>query len=103
MRGNSLAIQSLFIGFYGTHEVRVFRVTEEYAALEAFREALSLQPRNISYALNTAQSLLRLLLTAPDDALLTECRACLAQVRSLPTSDPRHERYRKLLERVDSL
>ena len=83
--------------------MRSYQQQQYPAALEAFREALSLQSRNISYALNTAQSLLRLLLSAPDDALLTECRACLAQVRSLPTSDPRHERYRKLLERVDSL
>ena len=55
MRGNSLAIQSLFIGFYGTHEVRVFRVTEEYAALEAFRfqnlDELAEPPTNIENGL----------------------------------------------------
>jgi len=53
--------------------------------------------------LNTAQSLLRLLLTEPTDELREECLACLEQLRSMPSSDHRHERYRKLCERVEAL
>jgi tetratricopeptide (TPR) repeat protein len=72
-------------------------------ALEAFRNALALQPRNISYALNTAQSLLRLLLSAPDPALREECLDCLQRVRNMPPGDPRFERYNKLREKAESL
>ncbi|MEH6566685.1 MAG: response regulator [Halopseudomonas sp.] len=77
---------------------------QQYAeALDSFRAAAALQPRNISFALNTAQSLLRLLLSAPTDELREECQACLEQVRSMPKSDHRYERYRKLCERVEAL
>lgn len=72
-------------------------------ALEAFRSALALQPRNISYALNTAQSLLRLLLSSPDEALREECLDCLRRVRNMPASDARFERYTKLREKAESL
>lgn len=72
-------------------------------ALEAFRSALALQPRNISYALNTAQSLLRLALANPDPALRQECLDCLQRVRNMPSSDARFERYTKLREKAESL
>lgn len=71
-------------------------------ALEAFRQAQKLQPRNISFALNTAQSLLRLIASAPDEALKEECRNCLQQVRSIPPSDSRYERYLKLCKHVEA-
>src|SRR5690554_7873126 len=47
------------------------------AALELFRRAGAAQPRNISFALNTAQSLLRLISREPSADLVRECRACL--------------------------
>lgn len=61
-----------------------------------------MQPRNISFALNTAQSLLRLIASAPDEALKEECRNCLQQVRSIPPSDSRYERYLKLCKHVEA-
>ncbi len=83
--------------------IRLYQQKQYPAALDSFRAAQALQPRNISFALNTAQSLLRLLLTEPTDELREECLACLDQLRSMPSSDHRHERYRKLCERVESL
>ena len=83
--------------------IRLYQQQQYPAALDSFRAAQALQPRNISFALNTAQSLLRLLLTEPTDELREECLACLDQLRSMPSSDHRHERYRKLCERVESL
>ena len=72
-------------------------------ALELFRQASASQPRNISYALNTAQSLLRLLAQAPDEALKSECLRCLEQAQSMPSTDKRHERYRKLRKAAEEL
>ncbi|MBL4609902.1 MAG: response regulator [Pseudomonadaceae bacterium] len=72
-------------------------------ALELFRQARELQPRNISFALNTAQSLLRLLLSEPSAELKAECQQCLAQVSTIPVTDPRHARYEKLCKTVASL
>lgn len=72
-------------------------------ALELFRQASASQPRNISYALNTAQSLLRLLAQAPDEALKSECLRCLEQAHNMPSTDKRHERYRKLRKAAEEL
>ena len=71
-------------------------------ALEAFRKAQKLQPRNISFALNTAQSLLRLMSSQPDPALKEECLACLHQVRTIPPTDPRYDRYLKLTKHAEA-
>ena len=76
--------------------VRAYQLGRASDALELFRRALALQPKNISIALNTAQSLLRLGGDAPSAELLAECRACLDAVRMIPASDPRHERYQQL-------
>lgn len=76
--------------------IRLYQQKDYPAALEAFRRALAAQPRNVSFALNTAQSLLRQLAVSPDPALREECLRCLDQVRGLPPSDPRHDRYQKL-------
>lgn len=83
--------------------IRAYQQKQFPEALALFRQAQALQPRNISYALNTAQSLLRLLLTTPDAELKTECLACLEQVRSMPTTDPRYPRYSKLCSTVQGL
>ncbi|QIB50490.1 tetratricopeptide repeat-containing response regulator [Pseudomonas sp. OIL-1] len=72
-------------------------------ALELFRQASASQPRNISYALNTAQSLLRLLAQTPDDDLKAECLRCLAQAHNMPATDKRYERYQKLRKAADAL
>ncbi|KHL72333.1 hypothetical protein PpSQ1_21515, partial [Pseudomonas putida] len=60
------------------------------------RKALSLQPKNISIALNTAQALLRIGGEATPPAILQECRNCLTSVAGIPASDSRYDRYRKL-------
>ncbi|WP_150305584.1 tetratricopeptide repeat-containing response regulator [Pseudomonas saliphila] len=72
-------------------------------ALELFRQASASQPRNISYALNTAQSLLQLLAQTPDEALKAECLRSLGQAHNMPTSDKRYERYQKLRRAADAL
>jgi len=83
--------------------IRLYQQQQYPEALDSFRTAQALQPRNISFALNTAQSLLRLLLSEPTDELREECLSCLEQVRSMPESDHRYARYRKLCERVEAL
>ncbi|MNP54043.1 hypothetical protein D3C76_1485700 [compost metagenome] len=65
-----------------------------------FRRALSLQPKNISIALNTAQALLRIAGEGPSPTLMQECRDCLQRVAGIPASDSRYDRYRKLHIRV---
>lgn len=72
-------------------------------ALELFRKATTAQPRNISFALNTAQSLLRLLDTQTSAALQEECRDCLQRASQMPAGDHRRERYIKLCERLEAL
>jgi cytochrome c-type biogenesis protein CcmH/NrfG len=76
--------------------VRSYQAGKVGEALEQFRRALALQPKNISIALNTAQALLRMAGENPSSAALEECRACLAKVAGIPNTDPRYERYRKL-------
>lgn len=76
--------------------VRSYQQKQWSEALEFFRRALALQPKNISIALNTAQSLLRLHVEQAQPALLEECRACLEAVKMMPPDDPRLERYQLL-------
>ncbi|MGL4316352.1 MAG: response regulator [Pseudomonas sp.] len=80
--------------------VRSYQLGRFADALELFRRALALQPKNISIALNTAQSLLRMAGEKADPALLEECRRCLDAVSMIPASDPRYERYQQLRQRV---
>ncbi|KAA0694217.1 response regulator [Halopseudomonas laoshanensis] len=83
--------------------IRLYQQKQFAEALPLFREAQTLQPRNISFALNTAQSLLRMLLAQPDPELKAQCLDCLDQVRSMPASDARYERYQKLCNTVAGL
>lgn len=83
--------------------IRFYQQKQFAEALPLFREAQTLQPRNISFALNTAQSLLRMLLAQPDPELKAQCLDCLDQVRSMPASDARYERYQKLCNTVAGL
>ncbi|MBM3112521.1 response regulator [Pseudomonas arcuscaelestis] len=76
--------------------VRSYQAGELSEALGQFRRALSLQPKNISIALNTAQALLRIGGETPPPAIMEECRACLTCVAGIPESDSRYDRYRKL-------
>lgn len=76
--------------------VRSYKAGTLDEARDLFRRALALQPKNISIALNMAQSLLHGIDPAVDVALLEECQACLKTVGKMPESDPRHPRYQKL-------
>jgi len=76
--------------------VRCYQQKQFDEALALFRRALALQPKNISIALNTAQSLLRLGGEQLPAELLGECRRCLEAVSVMPDSDPRYERYQQL-------
>lgn len=80
--------------------VRSYKGGDLVNARRLFREALEMQPRNISIALNLAQSLLHAKGSVADPLLLEECRACLTRIGSLPVSDPRHERYQSLHTRA---
>ncbi|BAP44131.1 response regulator [Pseudomonas sp. 21LCFQ010] len=79
--------------------VRSYKAGQLSEAQELFRKALALQPKNISIALNLAQSLLH-----PGQSLsaeaLQECRASLTMVGKMPETDARYPRYQKLKERA---
>ncbi len=83
--------------------IKAYQQQQFPQALDLFRQARDLQPRNISFALNTSQSLLRALLAEPDPQLKAECEACLAQVNNMPPTDHRHGRYEKLCKTVAGL
>ena len=76
--------------------VRSYQGGQLADAMGLFRRALTLQPKNISIALNTAQALLRIGGETPPEAIMQECRACLTCVAGIPDSDSRYDRYRKL-------
>lgn len=76
--------------------VRSYQAGQLNEALQMFRRALSLQPKNISIALNTSQALLRIGGEVTPPAILEECRSCLTSVAGIPASDSRYDRYRKL-------
>lgn len=80
--------------------VRAYQLSRFGDALELFRRALALQPKNISIALNLAQSLLRQGGEQPAAGVLEECRRCLDAVNRMPPGDPRYERYQQLRRRV---
>jgi predicted Zn-dependent protease len=74
----------------------VYKTGNLVEAREVFRKALKLQPKNISIALNLAQSLLHGTDTSVPSAELEECRACLKLVGLMPDTDARFARYQKL-------
>ncbi|TVT84108.1 tetratricopeptide repeat-containing response regulator [Pseudomonas sp. H3(2019)] len=76
--------------------VRSYKAGALPEARELFRGALLLQPKNISIALNMAQSLLHGADASLDSALVEECRTCLKMVGMMPESDARYPRYQKL-------
>ncbi len=76
--------------------MRAYKAGGLTEARELFRGALLLQPKNISIALNMAQSLLHGTDPKADAPLFDECRACLKMVGMIPESDARYPRYQKL-------
>ena len=76
--------------------VRCYRAGQLSEAQAFFRQALALQPQNISIALNMAQSLLHQGVKNLSDVSLEECQASLRMVGKMPESDSRYERYQKL-------
>jgi CheY-like chemotaxis protein/Flp pilus assembly protein TadD len=76
--------------------VRVYKTGNLVEARDVFRKALALQPKNISIALNMAQSLLHGTDASAPSVELEECRACLKTVGLMPDTDPRFSRYQKL-------
>ena len=76
--------------------VRVYKTGDLVQARTVFRKALAMQPKNISIALNMAQSLLHGTDTSVPSAELEECRACLKMVGLMPDTDARFARYQKL-------
>jgi CheY-like chemotaxis protein/Flp pilus assembly protein TadD len=80
--------------------IRSYRAGQLGEAQDLFRRALALQPKNISIALNMAQSLLHIGVDNLDAAALEECQASLKLVGKMPESDTRYERYQKLRNRA---
>jgi DNA-binding response OmpR family regulator len=80
--------------------VRSYKGGDLPQAQDLFRRALALQPKNISIALNLAQSLLPGKGQATDVARLQECQACLRKVGKMPETDARYERFQKLQSRA---
>ncbi|WP_268800252.1 tetratricopeptide repeat-containing response regulator [Pseudomonas huanghezhanensis] len=76
--------------------IRSYRAGNLGEAQDLFRRALALQPRNISIALNMAQSLLHIGVQNLDAAALQECQSSLKMVGKMPETDARYERYQKL-------
>lgn len=76
--------------------VRSYKAGALGEARDLFRRALAMQPKNISIALNMAQSLLHGTDTSVESELLQECRDCLKLVGMMPDSDARFARYQKL-------
>ncbi|MBP5078437.1 response regulator, partial [Pseudomonas chlororaphis] len=76
--------------------VRSYKAGAVGEARDLFRRALAMQPKNISIALNMAQSLLHGTDITQDTALLEECRTCLKMVGLMPDTDARYPRYQKL-------
>lgn len=83
--------------------IELYQKKDYPQALDMFRRALAAQPRNISYALNTAQSLLRMLARQPSPELEQECHDCLQRASHMPANDRRRERYLKLIDRLEAL
>ena len=76
--------------------IRRYRAGHLGEAQDLFRRALALQPKNISIALNMAQSLLHIGVQNLDAAALLECQASLKEVGQMPDTDARYSRYQKL-------
>lgn len=76
--------------------IRSYRAGKLGEAQDLFRQALALQPKNISIALNMAQSLLHVGVQNLDNASLQECQNSLKLVGMMPDTDARYDRYQKL-------
>lgn len=85
--------------------IHLYEMGDIDKALEKFRAALMVQPRNISFALNTAQALLKLVEAEPGkrDGIGPEFRKCMDSLRNLPATDSRMPRYQQLWRRFNSM
>ena len=81
--------------------VRSYQGGQFDQALELFKKAQQLQPKNISIALNVAQSLLRKTPHSEEDK--QQCRNCLSVAGKMQESDSRYLRYRQLCQRIEGL
>jgi CheY-like chemotaxis protein/cytochrome c-type biogenesis protein CcmH/NrfG len=82
--------------------VRCYQAGKLIEASVFFKRALALQPKNISIALNTAQSLLSMANKSSDSSSLEECRACLRVAGMMPETDPRYGRYQQMNSMVST-
>lgn len=81
---------------FNVQGIRCYRAGKLGEAQDLFRQGLALQPKNISIALNMAQSLLHMGVQNLDAASLAECQNSLKMVGKMPETDPRFERFQKL-------
>lgn len=81
--------------------VRSYQTGQFDEALALFSKAQKLQPKNISIALNRAQSLLRKASLTEDDK--QQCQECLNVAGKMPENDSRYLRYQQLRQRAESL
>jgi CheY-like chemotaxis protein/Tfp pilus assembly protein PilF len=80
--------------------IRAYRAGNLGEAQDFFRQALGLQSKNISIALNMAQSLLHVGVQNLDALALQECQNTLAMVGKMPDTDSRYDRYQKLRKKA---
>ncbi len=73
-------------------------------AMQPFREASDLQPRNITIVLNAVQNLLQVMQLQPEEreSLKQECIKYLGNLNEMPPGDARYERFQKLRRLVMS-
>ena len=73
-------------------------------AIDAFRKAIAISPRNISFNMNLAQVLIRKSeATGEKGELLQEALACLSQLKVLQENDHRFVRFQQLLRMANDL
>jgi DNA-binding response OmpR family regulator/cytochrome c-type biogenesis protein CcmH/NrfG len=80
--------------------VRCYQQKHYADALELFRQAYARAPKNISIALNTAQSLLQIGADKISPEWLQECRNCLSGISQIPSSNSHYARYQQLKQRA---
>ncbi len=74
------------------------------AAISAFRDAITISPRNISFNMNLAQVLIRKSeATGEKGEILQEALTCLSQLKVLQETDHRFLRFQQLLRMANDL
>lgn len=83
--------------------VHLFKEQNYAESAEMFLQALNLEKRNISYALNAAQSLYELAVQESDFRKARRAGQTLQQASEIQTDDYRFERYSKLKNQIEAL